>query len=101
MYKNTILHIPHSSTFIPEDIRSDILLSDKELVAEIQLMTDWHTDELFDQAASYLGYSIKFAVSRLVVDPERFVDDESEGMTEVGMGVIYTKTSSGKPLRDP
>lgn len=101
MYKNIIFHIPHSSTFIPEDIRSDILLSDKELVAEIQLMTDWYTDELFDQAVSYLGYSIEFPVSRLVVDPERFADDESEGMSEVGMGVIYTKTSSGKPLRDP
>lgn len=101
MYKNIIFHIPHSSTFIPEDIRSDILLSDKELVSEIQLMTDWYTDELFDQAVSYLGYSIEFPVSRLVVDPERFSDDESEGMSEVGMGVIYTKTSSGKPLRDP
>ena len=101
VYKNIIFHIPHSSTFIPEDIRSDILLSDEELVAEIRLMTDWFTDELFDQAVSYLGGSIKFPVSRLVVDPERFADDENESMSEVGMGVIYNKTSSGKPLRDP
>jgi N-formylglutamate deformylase len=100
IYKNIIFHIPHSSTFIPEDIRSDILLSDEELLAEIRLMTDWYTDELFDHAVSYLGNSIKFPVSRLVVDPERFADDETECMSEVGMGVIYTKTSSGLPLRN-
>jgi N-formylglutamate deformylase len=101
IYKNIIFHIPHSSTFIPNDIRSDILLSDEKLLVELGLMTDWYTDELFDHAVSYLGKSIKFPVSRLVVDPERFADDEIECMSEVGMGVIYTKTSSGKPLRDP
>lgn len=37
--------------------------------------------------------------SRLVVDPERFKDDSKESMAEKGMGVIYTKTSEGKPLR--
>jgi N-formylglutamate deformylase len=100
IYKDIIFHIPHSSTFIPNDIRSDILLSDEKLLVELGLMTDWYTDELFDHAVSYLGKSIKFPVSRLVVDPERFADDETESMSEVGMGVIYIKTSSGKPLRD-
>jgi N-formylglutamate deformylase len=100
IYKNIIFHIPHSSTFLPNDIRSDILLSDEKLLVELGLMTDWYTDELFDHAVSNLGKSIKFPVSRLVVDPERFADDETESMSEVGMGVIYTKTSSGKPLRD-
>jgi N-formylglutamate deformylase len=38
-------------------------------------------------------------VSRLVVDPERFVDDEQEVMASKGMGVIYAKTSDGRDLR--
>jgi len=35
-------------------------------------------------------------VSRLVVDPERFIDDPMEAF---GMGVIYTHTANGEALR--
>lgn len=38
-------------------------------------------------------------VSRLVVDVERFSSDEQEIMSKVGMGVIYTKTSTQNALR--
>ena len=37
-----------------------------------------------------------FPVSRLVVDPERFIADPMEC---VGMGVVYTRTSNGEVLR--
>ena len=30
-----ILHVPHSATFIPDDLRKNILLSDQELKAEL------------------------------------------------------------------
>ncbi len=91
-----VLHIPHSSTEIPPDIRRSFVLSDRELESELIRMTDSYTDELFDcgEAAK-----VVFPVSRLVVDPERFVDDAEEPMSKVGMGVVYTKTSTGGPLR--
>jgi N-formylglutamate amidohydrolase len=38
-------------------------------------------------------------VSRLVVDPERFTDDEREPMARKGMGVVYERTAAGGPLR--
>jgi N-formylglutamate amidohydrolase len=59
-------------------------------------MTDWFTEELFDLPGAT---RIVFPVSRLVVDPERFLDDAQEVMAAVGMGVIYTRTSQGVPLR--
>jgi len=41
-----------------------------------------------------------FPVSRLVVDVERFPDDEDEPMAGRGMGAVYTRLSSGERLRD-
>lgn len=42
---------------------------------------------------------VAFPVSRLVVDPERFLDDAVEPMARVGIGVVSTKTSDGLKLR--
>ena len=41
-----------------------------------------------------------FLVSRLVVDPERFSDDSQESISQVGMGVTYTRGSLRQPLRE-
>ena len=94
-----ILHIPHSSIEIPASERKSIVLSDEELNTEILLMTDWFTDELFILDDLLNTKSLIFSVSRLIVDPERFSDDSKELMVSRGMGVIYTKTSSGNRLR--
>jgi N-formylglutamate deformylase len=94
-----IFHIPHSSTLIPDEFRPDFALSDADLEEEIRLMTDWHTADLFRPAVKSLGAAIEFPVSRLLVDPERFPDDAEEPMSEVGMGVLYTKSAHGAFLR--
>jgi len=95
-----ILHIPHASTCIPDEIRKDFLLSGFELATELLRMTDRYTDELFDANSPQIT-RIVYPVSRLVVDPERFVDDAQEPMSKKGMGVVYTLTSHGKQLRNP
>ena len=95
-----VLHVPHSSTEIPADLRSSFRLTDDEIRGELLRMTDWYTDELFSLPADEAA-TIRFPVSRLVVDPERFLDDAREPMAARGMGVIYTRTADGRPLRDP
>ena len=95
-----VLHIPHSSTVIPAHVRPSLCLPDKDLARETLLMTDQCTDELFDCQAESVT-RVVFPVSRLVLDPERFTDDAKEPMAKKGMGVVYTKTSDGKPLRRP
>ena len=95
-----ILHIPHASTLIPADERAKLLLSDDELRAELLRMTDWYVDELFDIGGEAAN-GLVFPVSRLIVDPERFADDAAEPMASRGMGVVYTSTSDGRPLRSP
>ena len=70
------------------------------LRAKIRLMTDHLTDELF--AVSHdVAASVKFPMSRLVVDPERFESDEQESMAARGMGVVYAQTSDRRHLRRP
>ena len=96
-----IIHVPHASLNIPPKYRSDFSLSDTELDEEARTMADLGTDHL--ARATYDLSLIKPSLfinnlSRLVFDPERF-NDESEEMNSVGMGVLYSQTSSGVPLR--
>lgn len=89
-----IVHIPHSSTLIPEEYKSLFVIDDEELSKELLLMTDRYTDELFEHENS-----IVFPVSRLVCDVERFRNESDEEMTAKGMWVCYEKTSDGKPFK--
>lgn len=91
-----VLHVPHAATNVPQEIREDFLLDDTALADEVRRMTDWYTDELFARPSTP---TVRFPVSRLVVDPERFLDDAQEAMAAIGMGVVYTATSSLEPLR--
>ena len=93
-----ILHVPHSSQVIPAALRDRFLLPDSEIRHELKLMTDAHTDDLYGRPDLV---SVVFPVSRLVVDPERFTDDAHEPMSAMGMGVVYTRTADGRPLRRP
>jgi len=94
----TVLHIPHSSRLIPDDVRERIALSDNVLNDELLKLTDWYTDEIFD-IDTHIAKKVVFKFSRIVVDPERFLNDDYEPMAECGMGAVYTKTSNGDTLR--
>ena len=96
MNEGLVLHIPHSSSVIPAGIRPGFSLSHEELQQELLAMTDGFTDELFNIPGAT---RISFPVSRLVVDPERFLNDALEVMAARGMGVVYTHTSRGERLR--
>lgn len=92
----SIRHIPHDRTDVPEEFREPYLLNNSELLHEILCMTDHHTAELFGGGPEV---DVIFPVSRLLVDVERFEDDAKEPMAARGMGVFYTQTHNGWPLR--
>jgi len=93
MYNSTIIHVPHASTVIPKEFLNSFDLS--KINHEIDVMTDWFCDELFD-----CGREIHAPkVSRLVCDTERFRADEDEIMSSVGMGAVYTSCSDLSKLR--
>jgi N-formylglutamate deformylase len=97
-----VIHVPHSSTNIPDDVRARLLLDDDALAEELRVMTDAQTDELALLAAVQIAprpWLFVNRLSRLVVDPER-LPKEHEAMYDVGMGAVYTRTSGGLTLRD-
>ena len=92
--KNVILHIPHSSTKIPD--YSFYVVSNETLNSELELLTDHFTDEIFNLKNVD---KIITPFSRLFCDVERFADDDDEIMSKFGRGFYYTKTDSGEDLR--
>ncbi len=95
-----IIHIPHSSRFIPAEYLNQFVVSEQRLQHEINVMIDSFTDELFEFDCGNGSITrVVFPVCRLLVDPERFFDDELEPMSKKGMGVLYSKTYTREPLR--
>jgi N-formylglutamate amidohydrolase len=101
-----VLHVPHSSREIPGWVRERILLDDAALGRELDAMTDAWTDRIAEagvEVAVRRGvprpWSFVNRLSRLVIDPERFADPDREGMTQVGMGAVYTATHDRGVLR--
>lgn len=108
-----ILNIPHHSTYIPfyyydraflpissdnpsyniEKRKKDFIINYEHLV-----MTDWYTDELFDN--NLCPSSVKAEVSRLLCDTERFSSDKDEEMSKYGMGFYYTKSFDGTLIKN-
>ncbi|RII12311.1 N-formylglutamate amidohydrolase [Streptomyces sp. YIM 130001] len=98
-----LLHMPHTSRHVPEDVRRDILLDDAALERELDHITDAHTALIAALAADGVPagstpWQALAGQSRLVVDPERF-PDEREEMRAVGMGAVYTHTTHREQLR--
>jgi len=91
-----IVHIPHSSIAIPEIFRQEFLVQEEDLQKELLCMTDWYTDELFTCEDCHM---VVHNVSRLVCDPERFLDPDEERMWQKGMGMYYIRTSNGERMK--
>ncbi|MDT9664644.1 N-formylglutamate amidohydrolase [Rhodococcus qingshengii] len=97
-----ILHVPHASRVIPPEIRSSLTVTDDQLAAELDEITDAHTDVIAQHAAQSVTarpWVLRNDLSRLVVDPERF-PDEREELNAVGRGAVYTRTCNGEVLRN-
>lgn len=91
-----LLHIPHSSTVIPETGLFEWLVDQDVLNEELLVMTDHFTDELFELEGAD---RLIFPFSRLVIDVERFRNDEEESMAQKGLGAIYVSRHNGEPLK--
>ena len=97
IFSSVLFHLPHDSSRVPAWCRSQCVLCHSDFKKELILMRDYKTKALFSFDKHQKRLCAR--VSRLVVDVERFSSDEQEIMSKVGMGVIYTKTSTQNALR--
>jgi len=93
-----VCNIPHSSTKIPSKFLKSYLLSKKDLKFETFSLSDLYTDILFKRIYKNTNYILS-KISRILVDIERFENENEEPMAKVGMAALYTKTQYGKVLR--
>lgn len=94
---NVVLNIPHAGIAVPEWAMKEITVSKEELAALVHFMVDKDVDRLW----SFVPEQSKqvAALSRIVVDTERYRNDAEEPMASKGMGLYYTHTPDGKPFR--
>ena len=83
-----VIHVPHASLSIPDDVWSEFSVARAAVEAEALASADLFTDEMARQAWPFAEI-IEAEVSRIVVDVERYDDDSKEVMAEVGRGVLY------------
>ena len=95
-----VVHTPHAGLSIPTSVREQFTLGNAELAMEACGSADLWTDALA-QSAWPEATHIAVAVSRLVVDVERYPDDTQEEMARVGRGAVYTRAYDGAALRRP
>lgn len=86
--RHVIAHNPHSSSRLPS--RQEYLVDPEP---EIDLTTDWYVETLFAAADEM----ISFPYARIWCDVERFPDDPLQAR---GLGIAYTRTLEGRPLRE-
>lgn len=105
-----LIHVPHGSEVLPAlsawGVREGVSVTDlsaEEQACEAKIMCDTGCLELVreireEDLSSVSLFAARF--SRVWLDVERFRESELEEMNTVGMGVIYERTSDGKPLRE-
>ena len=96
--RDLLIHVPHASTFIPDDVWSEFLVPRDQVEAEAAASADLYTDEVARQAWPQ-SKIIQAEVSRIVVDVERYDDDSQEEMAAVGRGVLYTHDHNQMEIR--
>ncbi len=86
-----LLCIPHSSSFVPDDLRRLMLLSD----FEVKEQSDLYTDEIFDVPNAYI---LKANISRLVTDLNRAPDHIEMEYQLANDGVAISVTEDAKQI---
>jgi N-formylglutamate amidohydrolase len=94
-----VVHVPHASTAIPDDVWPEFLVPQLAVKAEAGASADLYNDEMARQAWPDVKI-VQAQVSRIVVDVERYDDDTKEEMAAVGRGALNTHDHNQIMIRE-
>ena len=90
-----IFHVPHDGNDFPKELLDSIIIPYDEFLKQHNHISDKHVSNLIPE-----GYEvIKFPISRLLCDVDRFLDD-SEPMLKFGMGFCYEYVYDGTKIKN-
>ena len=87
--KSVLITIPHCSSFVSKEIKTNMLLTDFDILKE----TDLYTDQIFSVSNAYC---VKAKLSRLVADMNRAPDELEMEQRLCAEGVVVSVNSEGK-----
>ena len=97
----TILHVPHSSTFIPIEYLGDYISPEEAFDCSEKMVdhgTEYISKRLISEGIIEKENVLIFPFSRVFCDVERF-DSDLEEMNKIGMGILYTHSYNLKKIR--
>ena len=94
-----VFHVPHDGNEFPEELMESVRVSPEEFRKIHETMRD--TDVTRMVPGEYRGgdMCVKFPVSRLLCDVERFIGPEEE-MEKYGMGFCYERAYDGRRIKN-
>lgn len=90
---NLIVHVPHAGQAMSQNFVSRQILNADFMKKENAYIADFLVDNLLPLG---LKNVVRFSMSRMLCDVERFLDAENEPMEKYGMGAVYTHDSQGR-----
>ncbi len=94
-----LFHIPHDGHEFPKELMKGICIPEERFRFYHETMRDTHVFQMVPGAYRHEPFVIKFPVSRLLCDVERFIGSE-EVMEKYGMGFCYSHAYDGKQIKN-
>ena len=93
-----LFHVPHDGNEFPEELMKAVTVPRDVFYSYHDKMRDKNVSALIPQAYATQSSVVKFPVSRLLCDPERFIGEE-EIMEKYGMGFCYERAYDGTVIK--
>ena len=93
-----VFHVPHDGTQLPDELMGSVCIPEERFLRYHEIMRDTDVWELVPREYRIPFQGVRFPVSRLVCDVERFIGPE-EIMERYGMGFCYERAYDGTRIK--